>query len=156
MLTGRRSCLLAAVGGVFLSGGCRQQDTNTENAVAVYSYSAGPYSETVTLRPDGKYVQSETQRGGDSALGPQESTSSLPLKTPSMTFKQSGAWRLLDGPGGRPLPRTHLAQCPPPGAVVELHKAMPFGPTWENRPPGLIQSDRTIPAGEFSLQHQVP
>lgn len=41
MLTVRRSCLLAAVASVLLSAGCRDQDTNTKDAVAVYSYSAG-------------------------------------------------------------------------------------------------------------------
>lgn len=75
---------------------------------------------------------------------------------PPLTVKQSGARRLLDGPGGKPLPLPATAEALPRGAVVELHKALPFGPTWNNRPPQTLEGDRTIPAGEFSIQHRAP
>ena len=146
--------LAAALTLTYLSAGCRDtksaNDTSTKNAIAIYSDSDGLYSETVALRPDGTYVQSEKQQSHAVPPGPQ--TLPLPLGGGGHT----GTWRLLDGPGGKPLPLPTTAAALPRGAVVELHKAMPFGLTWENQPPALLQTDRTIPASAFSLLRQAP
>lgn len=152
MTSVKKSCLLIAIGGALLAAGCRDnpKDTSTKNAIAVYSDSDGLYSETVALRPDGTYVQSEKQQSHAVPPGPQ--TLPLPLGGGGHT----GTWRLLDGPGGKPLPLPTTAAALPRGAVVELHKAMPFGLTWENQPPALLQTDRTIPASAFSLLRQAP
>lgn len=136
---------LLALGGALLLTGCR--DMSAKNAVAVYA--AGPYSERIALRPDGRYVQTETQRGVPRLPG----TQAIPPKPPPMTFQQTGAWRLLDGPHGKPLPLPTSPAALPSGAVVELKAALPFGLTWENRPPSGLQADRVIPAAEFEIPH---
>jgi len=124
--------VLLGLGSIFLFCGC--QDTNKKNdakdAVAFYSYSAGPYSETVALRPNGQYVQTEIA---------------------FLKGQQAGVWRLLDKPGGSPMALPASASALPKDAVVELKRAMPFGLIWENQPPhGDV--DRTIPASEFSIK----
>ncbi len=133
----RFSSLLLSLSGILLFCGC--QDTNAKDAIASYSYSAGDYSETVALRPDGKYLQTETQQASQ--------TSPTPL-----TLKQTGTWRLLDKPDGTPLALPTLATSLPKDAIVEIKAAFPFGQTFENQSPFSHQINRTIPANEFIVK----
>ncbi len=149
-----KSCLLAALGGVLLLTGC--QDKNAPDAIkdgiAAYSYSDGSYSETVTLRANGQYVQSE--KASSHPLNPVSGPQGGVYNLPGQTFKATGTWRLLDKPGGKPLPLPASAEALPRGAVVELLKAMPFGLTYEGRSPIGLKEDRIIPAGEFKVLSQ--
>lgn len=133
----RRAPVLLVVCGSLLFCGC--QNTSTKDAIASYSYAAGAFSETVALRPGGRYVQTETQKAAQSSISP-------------MTLKQTGTWRLLDRPDGHPLPLPASASGLPKDAVVELKSAYPFGQTFENQPPFSHLTDRTIPASEFDVK----
>lgn len=129
--------LLLGIGGVLLFCGCR--DMGGKDAVASYSYSAGAYSETVALRPNGKYLQTETQKPSQDSVSP-------------LTFKQTGTWLLLDRSGGTPLPLPASVSDLPKSAVVEIKSAFPFGQTFENQSPFSLVADRIIPASEFSIE----
>lgn len=150
MLTSTKPCLLAALGGVLLLTGC--QNTGTKDAVATYSYSDGSYSETVTLRANGQYVQSE--KASSLPLNPVPGSQGKIYNFPGRTFKTTGTWRLLDKQGGKPLPLPTSAEALPRGAVVELLKAMPFGLTYENRSPIGLKEDRVILVGAFKVLSQ--
>lgn len=133
----RFSSLLLSLSGMLLFCGC--QDTNPKDAIASYSYSAGDYSETVALRPDGKYLQTETQQASQTYPTP-------------LTLKQTGTWRLLDKPDGTPLALPTLATSLPKDAIVEIKAAFPFGQTFENEAPFLNHADRVIPAKAFIIK----
>ncbi len=154
MLTSTKSLLLAALGSALLLTGC--QDKNAPSAVkdgiATYSYSDGLYSETVTLRANGQYVQSE--KASSRPLNPVSGTQGGIYNFPGQTFKTTGTWRLLDKQGGKPLPLPASAEALPHGAVVELLKAMPFGLTYESRSPMTLQENRVLLAGEFKVLSQ--
>lgn len=126
-----------ALGGALLLGGCRTPATANAapDAVALYSYTDGAYAETVSLRPNGQYVQTENPAG------------------PHLrgTARNTGAWRLLSKPGGAPIPLPAAAALLPSNAVVELKGAFPYGVLYENNRL-LSPRDRTIPAREFALK----
>ncbi len=154
MPTLTKSCLLAALGGALLLTGCQDNNAPTavKDGIATYSYSDGLYSETVTLRANGQYVQSE--KASSRPLNPVSGPQGGIYNFPGRTFKTTGAWRLLDRPGGKPLSLPVSAETLPRGAVVELLKAMPFGLTYENRSPIGLKEDRVISVGEFKVLSQ--
>jgi hypothetical protein len=125
-----------ALGGALLLGGCRTPTTTdaAPDAVALYSYNDGAYAETVTLRPNGQYGQTENPAApGIRGIA-----------------RNTGAWRLLSKPGGAPIALPATAALLPPSAVVELKTALPYDVLYENRPQ-FGPKDRTIPAREFTL-----
>lgn len=126
-----------ALGGALLLGGCRTPTATTTapDAVALYSYTDSVYAETVALRPNGQYLQTENPAA------------------PGLRgiARNTGAWRLLSRPGGVPLPLPATVALLPPDAVVELKAALPYGVLYENRPQ-YGPRDRTIPAREFTLK----
>lgn len=154
MPTLTNSCLLAVLGGALLLAGCRNTGTTSavKDGIAAYSYFDGSYSETVTLRSNGQYVQSE--KTPSRPVNPVPDPQGRSYNLPGQAFKITGAWRLLDGPGGKPLPLPASAEALPQGAVIELLKAMPFGLTYEGRSPIGLKEDRIIPAGEFKVLSQ--
>lgn len=126
-----------ALGGALLLGGCRTPATANAapDAVALYSYTDGAYAETVALRPNGQYLQTENPAG------------------PHLRgiARNAGAWLLLSKPGGVPISLPAAAALLPPDAVVELKAALPYGVLYENHRL-LGPRDRTIPAREFTLK----
>lgn len=154
MLTSTKSCLLAALGSALLLTGCQNTGTTSavKDGIAAYSYSDGSYSETVMLRANGQYVQSE--KASSRPLNPVSGPQGGIYNFPGRTFKTTGTWRLLDKQGGKPLPLPTSAEALPRGAVVELLKAMPFGLTYENRSPIGLEEDRVISVGEFKVLFQ--
>ncbi len=140
--------VLLVLSGIVMVGGC-QNKTATEDpktAIAFYSYSAGPYSETVTLWPSGKYLQTLTRR----AYKPYTTTGGGQAYVPAATGKQTGVWGLLDKSGGKPLPLPVSASALPLTAVVEIKHAFPFGLVFENQP--AYATNRTILVSEFHIK----
>jgi len=128
--------------------------------VGVYTQSDAWFSETVTLYGDGKYRQEEKPKGEKGGVRPARGFSLHDIFCPDLALpasfrepKREGAWRVLDGPGGAPVllkPAAFRAGAGlPPGAVVELRRAMPFGLTWDNQSPYGLSGDRAVAAGAF-------
>jgi hypothetical protein len=145
--------ILLGLSGVFLFCGCQNKDIKEDpkNAVAFYAYSAGPYSETVTLWPSGKYLQTLTQKAYKPYL-PDGQVNIIPGMAKQSTVKRTGTWHLLDKLGGTLLALPASASALPKNAVVEIKRALPFGLTYENQ--SVFQVDRTIPISEFSIKKQ--
>jgi len=148
MASAKSLLVLLGLSGIVVFCGCQNKTTTEDpkNAIAFYSYSAGPYSETVTLWLSGKYLQTLTQK----AYKPYTTTGGGEAHVPAATGKQTGVWGLLDKPGGMPLPLPITAITLPPNAVVEIKHAMPFGLVFENQPAYAI--DRTIMVSEFRIK----
>ncbi len=140
--------VLLGLSGIVLFCGCQNKTTTEDpkNAIAFYSYSAGPYSETVTLWPSGKYFQTLTRK----AYKPYTTTGGGQAYVPAATGKQTGIWGLLDKSGGKPLPLPASASALPSTAVVEIKHALPFGLVFENQP--AYAADRTIMVSEFHIK----
>jgi len=127
--------------------------------VAVYTQSDADFSETITLYGDGKYRQEEKPKDEPKDAGLRHGLSLrdflLPGPPPVLPAalrepKREGAWRALDKPGGA-LVLLKAGSALPPGAVIEMKGAMPFGLTWDNRLPYALFGDRTVAAGAFKV-----
>ena len=127
--------------------------------VAIFTQSDFDFSETITLYGDGKYRQEEKQKEEPKDAGSRHGFSLRDLFLPDLSPalpaslrepKREGTWRTLDKVGGTPV-LLKAGSALPPGAVVEMKGAMPFGLTWDNRLPYTLFGDRAVAAGAFKV-----